>query len=92
MPSLYKVLVEERDTYMAHELKKVTENRDGSLKPPVVVAVVGVGHVAGILEKIDTVTDQDVAEVVQVPPFYMVKIGFVLMTTYLAYQLCNFVM
>ena len=83
---------------MAHELKKVTENlienADGSLRPPVVVAVVGLGHVAGILEKIDKVTDQDVAEVVQVPSFYMVKIGFEigfgLMATYLVYRLWNF--
>ena len=65
---------------MAHELKKVTENliedANGSLKPPVVVAVVGLSHVPGILEKFDKVTDQDVAEVIQVPQFYMVKIAF----------------
>ena len=70
-PALIKVIVEERDTYMAHELKKITENliegAVGSLNPPVVVAVVGLAHVAGILEKIDKVNDQDVAEFIQVP-------------------------
>ena len=72
--ALKKVVEEERDTYMAHELKKVTENliedAFGSLKPPVVVAVVGRAHVAGILEKIDKVNAQDVAEIIQIPPFY----------------------
>ena len=80
-----KVICEERDTYMAYELQKVTKNCmedavDGSPKPPVVVAVVGLAHVGGILEKIDKVTDQDVAEITQVSPLYasiaMMKIGF----------------
>ena len=69
-----KVICEERDTYMAYELQKVTKNYmedvDGSPKPPVVVAVVGLAHVGGILEKIDKVTDQDVAEITQVSPLY----------------------
>ena len=79
-----KVICEERDTYMAYELQKVTKNCmedvDGSPKPPIVVAVVGLAHVGGILEKIDKVTDQDVAEITQVSPLYasiaMMKIGF----------------
>ena len=69
---------------MAYELQKVTKNCmedvDGSPKPPIVVAVVGLAHVGGILEKIDKVTDQDVAEITQVSPLYasiaMMKIGF----------------
>ena len=79
-----KVICEERDTYMAYELQKITKNCiedvNGSPKPPVVVAVVGLAHVDGILEKIDKITDRDVAEITQVPPVYasivMMKIGF----------------
>ncbi len=44
-PSLYKVLVEERDVYMAKQLIRITQlNPDKKI-----VAVVGAGHIKGIL-------------------------------------------
>ena len=36
--------------------------------PPVVVGVVGIGHVTGIVQKFNTVCPTDVAKVIQLPP------------------------
>ena len=43
-PYLYRVLIEERDQFMAEKIKKIEEKR--------IVVVVGAGHVKGILERI----------------------------------------
>ena len=75
--------MEERDTYMAHELKNVSENliknTKGSAEPPVVVAIVGLAHINGIMKKFEKVSDQDVAKVVHIPLLHkstvMMKIG-----------------
>ena len=83
--------MEERDTYMAHELKNVSENliknTKGSAEPPVVVAIVGLAHINGIMKKFEKVSDQDVAKVVRIPPYSksiaMKKLAF-LMTAHLA--------
>ncbi|MCK4433034.1 MAG: TraB/GumN family protein [Methanomicrobia archaeon] len=43
-PYLYRVLIEERDQFMAEKIKEIEEKR--------IVVVVGAGHVKGILERI----------------------------------------
>lgn len=49
-PSLYKVLVTDRNKYMAAKLSKLMENFD------LVVAVVGAGHVEGLVEEIKSLS------------------------------------
>jgi pheromone shutdown protein TraB len=44
-PSLYKVLIEERNQYMVRKLREIAPKYDG-----LVVAVVGAGHEEGMLE------------------------------------------
>lgn len=43
-PYLYRVLIEERDQFMAEKIKEIEEKR--------IVVVVGAGHVKGVLERI----------------------------------------
>ena len=49
------VFVDERDTFLAYSLKQASEapfqNGCGESEPPVVVGVVGIGHVKGNLKK-----------------------------------------
>ncbi len=46
-PSIYKVLVSDRNWYMAHNLMKLSSNFD------TIIAVVGAGHVRGIKELLE---------------------------------------
>ena len=68
-----KVFVDERDTFLAYSLKQASEaplqnGSDGGLSdPPVIVGVVGIGHVNGIVQKFNTVCSTDVAKVIQLP-------------------------
>jgi len=77
-PSFSKVLVEERDLFLAHSMwlaanapwrvspQKETPRGKGA-QAPVVVGVVGIGHKKGIIKNWGQVTTQDVAKVVQIP-------------------------
>lgn len=71
-PAMSRVFVDERDTFLAYSLQTAAEapfqNGYGTGDPPVVVGVVGIGHVAGILQKFDKVQPADVAQVIQLPP------------------------
>lgn len=66
-----RVFVEERDTFLAYSLQQAAEapfqNGSGLTDPPVVVGVVGIGHVAGIVQKFDNVQAADVAKVIRIP-------------------------
>ncbi len=60
MPVLKRVLLDERDTYLAQKIRQT----DGQK----VVAVVGAGHVAGMCEVLAKGRDQDLADIEEVPP------------------------
>lgn len=52
-PEFKKVLIDERDMYLAHSIKKVSqpipnEFVEGGFSPSCVVGVVGLGHINGI--------------------------------------------
>jgi len=76
-PSAAKVIIDERDIYLtgmlqatARQLQKVPKNVEPSGRlPPVVVAVVGIGHQKGILTHFGRdVTAEQLAELTHVPP------------------------
>lgn len=59
MPSLKKVLIDERDSYLAEKVK----NAEGSK----ILAVVGAGHVQGIISKIKTNENVNLEEITFIP-------------------------
>lgn len=60
LPTVKTVLVDERDTYMAHRIRKAPGDR--------IVAIVGAAHMPGILAKLErTFTDEEIAELSVVP-------------------------
>lgn len=69
-PSMSRVFVEERDTFLAYSLLQAADApfQNGCSEPPVVVGVVGIGHMSGIQQKFNTVKAVDVAQVIQIPP------------------------
>lgn len=60
LPDLKRVLIDERDTYLVEKIKSSPGKR--------IVAVVGAGHVAGMIKKFHTDNKQDVAEITAIPP------------------------
>lgn len=60
MPILKRVLIDERDIYLAQKSKETEGNK--------VVLVVGAGHVNGICEALNTKADQDLTAIEEVPP------------------------
>ena len=74
-PALSKVLVDERDTYLAYSLQlaaapiRVMVPNSGSMQsvPSKVVGVVGIGHVPGIVKNWGTVSDSDITPLMYVP-------------------------
>ena len=72
-PELSKVLVEERDMYLAYSLQlaatPLIDVRDGVTRlPATVVGVVGIGHVAGIVQNWGHVRDEDIPPLLHIPP------------------------
>ena len=68
-PEMSKVFVEERDTFLAYSLKQAAleipiHDATRPREPRVVVGVVGLGHVAGIVNKFESVTSQEVEQVI----------------------------
>jgi pheromone shutdown-related protein TraB len=60
LPSVKTILVDERDTYMAHFIRNAPGNK--------IVAVVGAAHIPGILRKLEsTTTPQEIAEISVIP-------------------------
>ncbi len=67
MPVLKKVLIDERDSYLMQKMKEVNAIK--------IVAVVGAGHVNGIIEALQSNREQDLEEIEVIPPpSRMVKI------------------
>ena len=63
-----EVFVDERDTFLAYSLRQAADAPiNGSSEPPVVVGVVGIGHVKGIVQKFESVQPPDVAKVIHLP-------------------------
>jgi pheromone shutdown-related protein TraB len=60
LPDLKRVLIDERDLYLVEKIKSSPGKK--------VVAVVGAGHVAGMLKKFDTDNKDKIAEVTVIPP------------------------
>jgi pheromone shutdown-related protein TraB len=60
MPSIKKALIDERDVYLAQKIRDAEGNK--------LVAVVGAGHVSGILETLEAGGSQDLAEIEEIPP------------------------
>lgn len=60
MPELKRVLIDERDTYLAQKIRDAEGRR--------VVAVVGAGHVAGMIRAIEEHRDVDVTPIEEIPP------------------------
>lgn len=70
-PSLSRVFVQERDLCLAHSIQiAVADAKEEAItkkftEPPAVVAVVGIGHVAGMSKYFETVTERDVKRVME---------------------------
>jgi len=60
LPALKRVLIDERDAYLAQRMREAPGRR--------VVAVVGAGHVSGLLASLREATPVDVAALEQIPP------------------------
>lgn len=66
-PGFKRVLLDERDIYLSHSIYKWAQNCETSLGPPRIVAIVGIGHVAGIVKSWGTTTDEQIAELNVIP-------------------------
>ena len=103
-----RVFVQERDLYLAHSLKLAANRpfghhgstsksptQDLTNEEPVVVGVVGIGHVPGIVQNWETVKPEDVAKVVFIPPMtraeqitrLTIRMSFACLTLYTGYRL-----
>jgi pheromone shutdown-related protein TraB len=60
LPDLKRVLIDERDIYLVEKIKSSPGKR--------IVAVVGAGHVAGMLTKFNTDNKHKISEVTMIPP------------------------
>ena len=60
MPALKRVLIDERDSYLAEKIRQASGER--------IVAVVGAGHVHGMIKALETDTPCDMDEIESVPP------------------------
>ncbi|NOR26864.1 MAG: TraB family protein [Desulforhopalus sp.] len=60
LPDLKRVLIDERDLYLVEKIKSSPGKR--------IVAVVGAGHIAGMLRKFDSDNKHQISEVTVIPP------------------------
>lgn len=86
-PELSNVILNERDLFLAFSLRTAVQSRrlimenqlmhNHQASHPVVVGVVGIGHVAGIQANFETVSAEDISRLVQlpVPTFAQIAIG-----------------
>ncbi|OWR46141.1 traB domain-containing protein-like [Danaus plexippus] len=65
-PPLKRVFVVERDMYLSHSLQVAA--LQPRREPCRIVGVVGIGHVAGIVEHWGKISPQDIAPLLKVPP------------------------
>ena len=94
--------------YLAHSLKLAADRPfghpyspqksptdDSTVEAPVVVGVVGIGHVPGIVQNWETVCPEDVAKVVFIPPMstaermtrLVIRVSFASIAMYSGYRL-----
>lgn len=66
-PGLLRVLVEERNTYLAHSIYQCAQSNITSFGPQRVVAIMGIGHVKGIVEHWGKTTDEDIMLLNEIP-------------------------
>jgi pheromone shutdown-related protein TraB len=59
LPDLKRILIDERDAYLAHEILETSGER--------IVAVVGAGHIAGMKERLEREARADMDEITAIP-------------------------
>ncbi|XP_064632305.1 traB domain-containing protein-like isoform X2 [Lineus longissimus] len=75
-PALSSVFVAERDIFLAHSLHVAVqsiprmETENGLIIPPVIVGVVGIGHVAGIVASWNNITSDAITELMNDQPVF----------------------
>ncbi len=60
LPVLKQVLIDERDVYLAEKIRRANGNK--------IVAVVGAGHVSGMLKIIESNEERELESIEQIPP------------------------
>lgn len=65
-PMLSRVFVDERDVFLTNSLRAAAHLQHSAHSPPVVVGVVGIGHVSGIIKNWNQ--PLDIASIMSVPP------------------------
>ena len=92
--------------YLAHSLKLAADRPYGhshspastpnaTFEAPVVVGVVGIGHVPGIVQNWETVRPEDVAKVIHIPPMtaaervtrLVIRVSFTGLALYTGYRI-----
>lgn len=68
-PELSRVLIDERDQFLAYSLRKSSqlipvETNESGFVPPTVVGVVGIGHVQGIVKQWNQPTINDIQHLI----------------------------
>ncbi|XP_049532244.1 traB domain-containing protein [Anopheles darlingi] len=92
-PAFGRVFIEERDLYLCHSLQMAAmpiQHADGTLEPVRVVAVVGIGHAAGIAKHWGKVSAESIHAIAHIPPAslghrvlkYSVKYGMLGLAAY----------
>ncbi|XP_050089255.1 traB domain-containing protein [Anopheles aquasalis] len=92
-PAFGRVFIEERDLYLCHSLQMAAmpiRHADGTLEPVRVVAVVGIGHAAGIAKHWGKVSAESIHAIAHIPPAsfghrvlkYTVKYGMLGLAAY----------
>lgn len=66
-PGFKRVLLDERNVYLAHSIYQWAENSETSLGPQRIVAIVGIGHVSGIVENWGKTTDDEIRSLNEIP-------------------------
>jgi pheromone shutdown protein TraB len=66
-PGFKRVLLDERDIYLSHSIYKWAQNCETSLGPPRIVAIVGIGHVQGIIANWGKTTDEQIRALNVIP-------------------------
>lgn len=66
-PGFKRVLLDERNIYLAHTIYRWAQNSETSFGPQRLVAVVGIGHVAGIVENWGKTTEEQMRSLDIIP-------------------------
>lgn len=66
-PGFKRVILDERNVYLAHSIYNWAERSRTSMVPPKIVAIVGIGHVKGIIENWGKTTEEQWRELSELP-------------------------